>query len=83
MIRADLYEKNAVNLGVNFEASLEKKDMPSGSTDMGNVSYEVPSIHPMFYIGTEEFNHTRGFTTASGEKCNSAACQVCIEEKRL
>lgn len=39
----------------------------SASTDMGNVSYVVPAIHPMFYIGSNEFNHTRGFTTATGK----------------
>ena len=65
-IMADLFEKNATSIGIGFEESAQKKDMPSGSTDMGNVSYEVPSIHPMFYIGTDEFNHTRGFTTAAG-----------------
>ena len=32
-----------------------------GSTDMGNVSQVVPSIHPMYYIG-EAGNHTREFT---------------------
>ncbi len=36
-----------------------------GSTDMGNVSHVVPSIHPMFAIPTEAGNHTPGFTTAA------------------
>ena len=36
----------------------------SGSTDMGNVSYVVPSIHPMYFIGSGEVNyHTREFTS--------------------
>ena len=49
---AGLFKKNAEELGVSFG---EEKEMPSASTDMGNVSYEVPSIHPTFYIGTEEW----------------------------
>ncbi|KAI8452106.1 hypothetical protein BY996DRAFT_7248504 [Phakopsora pachyrhizi] len=40
-----------------------------GSTDFGNVSYEVPSIHPLFKIPCEEGqgNHTKGFTRASAK----------------
>ena len=34
-----------------------------GSTDMGNVSHTVPSIHPMFKIGTGEVYHTQDFTS--------------------
>ncbi|OWA52312.1 Peptidase M20 domain-containing protein 2 [Hypsibius exemplaris] len=33
----------------------------SGSTDMGNVSLEVPSIHPGFFIGKPFMIHTRDF----------------------
>ena len=36
-----------------------------GSTDMGNVSYAVPSIHPMYKIGSGEVNHTREFTAVT------------------
>ena len=37
-----------------------------GSTDMGNVSYTVPSIHPCYLIGSgSEFNHTREFTAVA------------------
>ena len=36
-----------------------------GSTDMGNVSYAVPSIHPMYKIGSGEVYHTREFTTVT------------------
>ena len=35
----------------------------SGSTDMGNVSYLLPSIHPKFKIGSGEGIHTREFTS--------------------
>lgn len=33
----------------------------SGSTDMGNVSHTVPSIHPKFQVGSGEGIHTREF----------------------
>lgn len=47
----DLYIENSVAAG---RAILRTADAPShtfGSTDMGNVSYEVPSIHPMLDLG--------------------------------
>lgn len=37
------------------------------STDMGNVSHIVPSIHPTYSIGTKAANHSLGFTEASGK----------------
>lgn len=63
---ADLYEINARAVGVRCEDA-PLKDPSSGSTDMGNVSYVLPSIHPMYAIGTDEANHTRGFTVATGK----------------
>lgn len=36
------------------------------SSDMGNVSHEVPSIHPTYSIGTKAANHSVAFTEASG-----------------
>ena len=47
---AELYEKNATKLGREF---FPVKDLPpgyAGSTDMGNVSHRVPSIHPMLGV---------------------------------
>ena len=46
-----------------FERDMIDKYKEIGSTDMGNVSYAVPSIHPMFKIGTGEVYHTRDFTS--------------------
>lgn len=57
-VLAGLYATNAHKLGVPMEEELPEV----GSTDMGNVSYEVPSIHPMLKIGTGEVYHTRDFT---------------------
>jgi amidohydrolase len=47
---AGAFEKNALALGREF---FPIKDIPAGfagSTDMGNVSHRVPSIHPMFAV---------------------------------
>ena len=60
-ILSDRYYKNITDLGVE----VIKKDAISGSTDMGNVSYVVPSIHPMYAIGSGEVNHTKAFTAVA------------------
>ena len=57
---ADLYQANAEVLGVKFT----DLDLVA-STDMGNVSHVVPSIHPMYSIGTTAPNHSHSFTTAA------------------
>ena len=63
-VMSDLYTKHALKLGVDFVNHPSTGE--TGSTDMGNVSYVVPSIHPFFYIGSTAVNHTRDFTVASG-----------------
>jgi amidohydrolase len=50
------------------DAGLHAVTVPTdsgGSTDMGNVSLVVPSIHPMFGIASEAGNHNEGFTAAA------------------
>ncbi|KAG8854571.1 hypothetical protein FRB96_007441 [Tulasnella sp. 330] len=46
-----------------------------GSTDFGNVTYELPSLHPMFAIPTvpNGGNHTKLFADAAGTKEAHAA----------
>ncbi|XP_072168627.1 xaa-Arg dipeptidase-like [Diadema setosum] len=58
---ASIYEQKAEALGVELVEPLS-----AGSTDMGDTSYVVPSIHPMYYIGTMEPNHSRAFTQSTG-----------------
>lgn len=66
-------------LASSYAAMMEKLGSPvslnfgsdatfNGSTDQGNVSYECPSIHPIFGIKAGEgcFNHTVGFAAAAG-----------------
>ena len=59
---ARLYAENLKQKGfIEFVDSYEE----TGSTDMGNVSHTVPSIHPMFKIGTGEVYHTREFASVT------------------
>ena len=58
---AQLYQTNAESLGVTFPPHQDF----SASTDMGNVSHVVPSIHVMYSIGTTVANHSHAFTTAA------------------
>ncbi|GAU88017.1 hypothetical protein RvY_00790 [Ramazzottius varieornatus] len=37
-----------------------------GSSDIGNVSVELPTIHPKVYIGQKTLIHTRDFQTLAG-----------------
>ena len=49
-------------LGASFDDIYDIR----ASTDMGNVSYTVPSIHPIYQIGSgSEVNHTREFTAVA------------------
>ncbi|KAI0753276.1 aminoacylase 1-like protein 2 [Daedaleopsis nitida] len=69
-------------LGDEFADVFSKKFGPvdyeygikSASTDFGNVTYALPSIHPSFAIPTEAGNHTRQFTDASATKESHQAC---------
>uniref|UniRef100_A0A1I8H920 Peptidase M20 domain-containing protein 2 n=1 Tax=Macrostomum lignano TaxID=282301 RepID=A0A1I8H920_9PLAT len=59
------YTKNLVRLNEPFLES--EPDAVIGSTDMGNVSYEVPSVHPMFSVGGQAAIHTRDFAELAGD----------------
>ncbi|TFK39859.1 hypothetical protein BDQ12DRAFT_514616 [Crucibulum laeve] len=50
----------------------------SASTDFGNISYELPSLHPMFAIPTEPQggNHTPAFAKAAATKPAHAATML-------
>jgi amidohydrolase len=61
---ADLVEVNMATLGI--EVSPPASDERMGSSDMGNVSQVVPSLHPFIAIGPEEMGgHTVEFCQAS------------------
>ena len=54
-------------VGIEFETNEEKRRKFGGSTDMGNVSHVIPSIHPKYSIGTTVSNHSKEFTVAAGD----------------
>jgi amidohydrolase len=58
----EAYRRNGEAIGKRF---VDIKNVSTGSTDMGNVSQVVPSIHPTFGIGQMIFNHTPDFVAAS------------------
>ena len=60
---AELYRRNAQALGRSFPDLGEWETRATGSTDMGNVSLVIPSIHPMIGIGSlPAVNHQPEFT---------------------
>ncbi|SAM09593.1 hypothetical protein [Absidia glauca] len=65
-ILASTYARHMEKAGIQFPDRYTQEHSGGGSTDMGNVSYVVPSIHPMFGIHTTASNHTVEFTKAAG-----------------
>ncbi|HZS47029.1 MAG TPA: M20 family metallopeptidase [Blastocatellia bacterium] len=60
---AEIYRQNAVALGRTFPDLGVMAEKAAASTDMGNVSFAMPSIHP--FIGIDSFpavNHQPEFT---------------------
>jgi amidohydrolase len=71
---ATMYETNASTLGREF---FPVKDLPpgyAGSTDMGNVSHRVPSIHPMLGVAPAGvIIHNPEFTRYAASPAGDAA----------
>lgn len=64
---ADLFRKNLENLGMKEQLILE--DIELGSSDIGNVSQLVPTIHPEIAIAPEDVTcHTAAFEVAANSK---------------
>ena len=70
---AELYQANTTELGRPLARGAEMNSSESGSTDMGNVSHVVPTIHPFLGINSlPAVNHQKEFAahtvTPDGEK---------------
>lgn len=61
----ELYKKYAMEIGQVVQKDGPEHEVLVGSTDMGNVSQVVPSIHPLFAIGTSSSLHTTEFASAA------------------
>eukprot|EP00930_Biecheleria_cincta_P084218 TRINITY_DN73707_c0_g1_i1.p1 TRINITY_DN73707_c0_g1~~TRINITY_DN73707_c0_g1_i1.p1 ORF type:complete len:498 (-),score=74.68 TRINITY_DN73707_c0_g1_i1:189-1502(-) len=62
----ELYRANAATFGKSFRPRVVEQSLGLGSTDMGNISHVVPSIHPIFKIDSKFPNHHPGFTQVAG-----------------
>jgi amidohydrolase len=73
---AELYRRNAIALGRSYPNAGEWETRPAGSTDMGNVSLAIPSIHPMIGIGSlPAVNHQPEFAQhCATEQADKALC---------
>lgn len=45
---AKQYESSARRFGTEFPSRQEQEGFPLGSTDQGDVSYEIPTIQALF-----------------------------------
>jgi hypothetical protein len=59
---------NEMGYSTIYDAAGQEGGLSGGSTDMGNVSYEVPGFHGGFYIHTDGVNHTPQFTAGAGSQ---------------
>lgn len=72
---AEAYQRNAEGLGRKFERIEDIPLSRAASTDMGNVSYLVPSIHPMIGMapkGTAHHHRDFAFWSASDDGMRAA-----------
>jgi amidohydrolase len=85
---ATIYRRNSERLGRGFPNPGEWETRPSGSTDMGNVSIAIPSIHPMIGINSlpavnhqPEFAHHCATPDADQALCDGAIAMAwtCID----
>src|SRR6059036_3362444 len=77
---AAIYRRNAEALGRVFPDVGEAQQRSGGSTDMGNVSLALPSIHPMIGVNSlPAVNHQPEFTA----HCITAAADQAIVDGAL
>jgi amidohydrolase len=70
----DLYSANAARTGRHLGDPGTAAHPVVGSTDMGNVSYVVPSIHPMISVGPPHVSiHSQEFASYTAAEAGDAA----------
>ncbi|KAH7941559.1 hypothetical protein HPB49_014895 [Dermacentor silvarum] len=74
----ETYRKHGEALGAVFADANPGVDLRTGgSTDAGNVSYVLPTLHPIFDIGAWVMPHTNAFAEAAGaEAAHRAVLRV-------
>jgi metal-dependent amidase/aminoacylase/carboxypeptidase family protein len=63
---AERYMSYASKFGIHFPPRADQERIPGASTDEGDVSYEVPSLQPVYRIESKQANHNPEFTKAAG-----------------
>ncbi|MGD2101181.1 MAG: M20 family metallopeptidase [Acidimicrobiia bacterium] len=64
-VMASLFAANSEALGRHMPTTAELGRPPTASTDMGNVSHLVPTLHPSIAIETDAVNHQPEFAAAT------------------
>lgn len=77
---AQQYTAHSIGLGRRFVSAEAAAAVPPGSTDMGNVSLRVPSIHPMVGISPPDVSlHTEQFAAhATCPQADTAVVEATI-----
>ncbi|KAK3791995.1 hypothetical protein RRG08_035483 [Elysia crispata] len=69
---ASLYVANGEELGIKFENDPLLLGKQGGSTDMGNVSRVLPSIHPKYSLNTDISAHTKEFCDIASDEIDDS-----------
>ena len=64
-VLTDLFVASSAELGREMPTYEQTREPTYASSDMGNVSHVVPSIHPSLRIETDAVNHQPEFATAT------------------
>ena len=64
-VMTELFVANSVLVGRQMPTYEQTREKTYASSDMGNVSHVVPSIHPSIRIDTDAVNHQPEFATAT------------------
>jgi len=77
---AELFRRNSESLGRSFEEADAAIKKAAASTDMGNVSHVIPSIHPMISIDSlPAVNHQKEFA----DKCATDSADQAVYDGAL
>ena len=79
---AKIFEENLQGLGIKVEKMGEHEGM--GSSDIGNISQVVPTIHPCVFVGSRDIVlHTKEFAEATISKNGVEAMMIAAKAVAL
>ncbi|XP_077513884.1 xaa-Arg dipeptidase-like [Amblyomma americanum] len=62
-----VFQRRAEEQGMSFLDAMDCRPMTTGATsDVGNVSHRLPTIHPLFRIESTAMNHTAEYSRVAG-----------------